>query len=478
MNPLLIYIGIAALLATVAPGRPAAATREPAQTPTLQTPPAPAEDLRPLSELLDEVAARFGVQFRCKNFAADTVAVRYGASRIRPYSLEQTLDNLLQPLDLKWSGTTKITVQPFEFHRRTPADGEQLLAWLGRYAADRATWEARRDTLLSGVRAALALEPFEAALAAHPTVRLGQVVRHNGYTTCNYALETLPGLYVCGTIYAPADRRKHALVMAPCGHWEGARYRPDQQLLMATLARMGAVAVDMDIVGWGESELQIGREAHTADYAMQLQVLWSKCVTDWILRTRSDIDPARIAATGGSGGATHALMLAVVEPRISCLAPVVHLVSHFDGGCPCENGRPVTLAAGGSCMPEILAAAMAPRPVLTVSDGGDWTASYPTLEAPYLRRIWSLYGAADRLCGSHFADERHDFGANKRRAVYDFFAAELGLDAAKADESQVELLPEAALQSFGAAWPAGAIRSQGALEEQIARLREAAGEAR
>ena len=96
---------------------------------------------------------------------------------------------------------------------------------------------------------------------------------------------------------------------------------------MATFARMGAVAVDMDIVGWGDSERQIGRDAHTAPYAMQLQVLWSKAVTDWLVASRRDIDTARMAATGGSGGATHALLLALADGRFAALAPVVHLLS-------------------------------------------------------------------------------------------------------------------------------------------------------
>ena len=433
--------------------------------------PAPSEDVRPLSSVLDEVSERFGVKFNCKRFAADTVTVRYASSRIRPYSLSETLDNLLLPLELKWSGEAKITVQPYEFYRRTPSDGERLLEWLSQYATDIATWEQRRREVLSDVESALAMEPFVRGLAAKPSVRTGKLQKHDGYTTQNYALETLPGVYVCGTIYAPANNRRHALIMAPCGHWEGARYREDQQLLMASLARMGAVAVDMDIVGWGESETQIGREAHTADYAMQLQVLWSKCVTDWILRTRKDIDLERIAATGGSGGATHALMLAVVEPRIHFLAPVVHLVSHFDGGCPCENGRPVTLAGGGSCMTEILAAAMSPNPVLTVSDGGDWTASYPSLEYPYLQHIWSLYGEEPSVRNVHFADERHDFGVNKRRAVYEFFAAVMGLDYSKADESRVEIVPAERLQSFGGLLPEGAVRSREELERIIENLK-------
>lgn len=475
---------------------------------------------RPLSELLGDVERHFQVRISCKRFDPDTVRLDFGAFRMRPYSLDETLDNLLRPLDLVWSrkpaastavpaatvssGSSngpvsarasgrvasaptetapgrvvteqpaavpvRITVQPYEYYRRTSADGERLLRWLTSLAPDRGAWEQRRSRLLTEARAALDLGPFCRGLVADPDVRLGRRVRHDGYATQNYALETLPGLYVCGTIYMPLTRGRHPLVVSPSGHWEGGRYRPDQQLRMATLARMGAVAVDMDIFGWGDSERQVGREAHTQDYSMQIQVLWSRAVTDWILSSRRDIDTARMAATGGSGGATHALLLALVDDRFTVLAPVVHLVSHFDGGCPCESGRPVTLAAGGSCMPELLAAVMAPHPVLTVSDGGDWTASYPTLEYPFLQRIWDLYGAAPAVRNVHLEDERHDYGVNKRRAVYAFLAGTLGLDPAQADESRVELLPAESLGSFGEGLPDGAIRSRSELEQLLKKL--------
>lgn len=445
---------------------------------------APSSDLsgaapfvRPLTEVLDAVGERFGVRIVCKRLDADTVAVEWAPFRVRPYSLDETLDNVTHPLGLVWKTEgQRIVVQPYEYYRRTVVDGEKLLAWLSTQYDGRETWEHRRDRVLADVRTALAFEPFLQAVPARPAAVCGAVRRHDGYTTQNFALETLPGLYVCGTIYAPEYTRKSGtpkrpLIVAPSGHWPDGRYRPDHQLLMASLARMGAVAVDTDIFGWGESERQVGREAHTAPYAMQIQVLWSKMVTDWMLATRKDIDPARMAATGGSGGATHALLLAAVDGRFAALAPVVHLVSHFDGGCPCESGRPVTLAAGGSCMPEILAAAMAPRPVLTVSDGGDWTASYPTLEYPYLQRIWDFYGAADSVRNVHLADEKHDFGPNKRQAVYAFFAETLGLRLERADESAVDLLPIADLQTFGDDWPATALRSSDELERMIENLK-------
>lgn len=427
---------------------------------------------QPLREVLDAVSRRFGVEIECRGFSSDTCSLRYAEARVRPGSLDETLDNVLRPLDLKWERSgRRIRVRPYEYHRRTPAEGARLLAWLSEQYADRTAWEARAAALRADARAILGLEPFLRAAAADPQCRLGRPVRHDGYTTQNYALETLPGLYVCGTVYAPTVRGSHPLVLSPAGHWPEGRYRPDQQYRMATFARMGAVAVDMDIVAWGESEHQLGIEAHQAPYAMQLQVLWSKLVTDWVLRTRDDIDRTRMAATGGSGGATHTLLLALVDDRFSVLAPVVHLVSHFDGGCPCESGRPVTWAAGGSCTTELLAAVMAPRPVLTVSDGGDWTHTYPTLEYPFLRRIWGFYGAERAVENAHFADEKHDYGPNKRAAVYRFFAERLGLDASRIDEGRVDLQPIEALQSFAEGWPAGAIRNAAELERMLEKIR-------
>lgn len=427
---------------------------------------------RPLPEVLREVESRFGVSIRCKNFAADSLSLDYAASRIRPYSLEESLNNICLPLDLKWEQRGTITIQPYEYHRRTPADGEKLLAWLSSQYADRASWEQRAAEVRQDALRILDLDPYLRGVVDDPQIFVAKPVKHDGYTTQNFALETLRGLYVCGTIYAPVKGKgKRPLIMSPAGHWPLARYRDDQQYRMATFARMGAVAVDMDIVAWGESEEQLGIEAHTAFYAQQVQAMWSKVVTDWILATRDDIDTTRMAATGGSGGATHTLLLALVDGRFSVLAPVVHLVSHFDGGCPCESGRPVALAAGGSAMPELLAAVMAPRPTLTVSDGGDWTHTYPTLEYPYLQRIWGFYDAADQVENAHFPEEGHTYGENKRVAVYRFFAKHLGLDVARVDESKVTLQPKEALQSFRGAWPEGAIRSAAELEKLIETLK-------
>ena len=84
---------------------------------------------------------------------------------------------------------------------------------------------------------------------------------------------------------------------------------------------------------------------------------------------------------------------------------------------------------------------------MVVSDGGDWTSTTPELEYPYLQRIYGFYGAADKVGNIHLPDERHDFGYNKRNAVYRFFIDTFGLDEKKLEESKVTVEDESALKA-------------------------------
>ena len=68
---------------------------------------------------------------------------------------------------------------------------------------------------------------------------LSKVRKFDGYTVQNFALETLPGLYVCGSVYAPRSKGKHALIICPNGHFGQGRYRKDQQQRMATIGAYG-----------------------------------------------------------------------------------------------------------------------------------------------------------------------------------------------------------------------------------------------
>jgi len=106
-------------------------------------------------------------------------------------------------------------------------------------------------------------------------------------------------------------------------------------------------------------------------------------------------------------------------------------------------------------------ATFAPKPLCVISDGKDWTASVPELEYPYLQRIYGFYNAANNVSDTHLPTEGHDFGINKRTAVYNFFIHTFGLNANLLDESKVVIEPKEAMYSFGVKgekMPATAIR--------------------
>ena len=412
---------------------------------------------RSVSDVMTDIQQRFGVKFK---YNVDTVGQRlpYADFRIRPYSIEQTLDNICKYFDWNWwkqSGNL-YKIKPYEYPRRHEEDGRQMLDYLSTLYHNKEQWEARRDSLRREVRQRLELDAFldscvvvstgKPSTAGERPVTLSKIRKHDGYTTQNICIELTPGQHLFGTIYASTKKGKHALVVCPDGHWP-MRYRKDEQQRLGTLARMGAVCVDFDLYGWGESEKEVGAEAHHNSRAHVYQAACGYILLDWMLKNRKDIDPERVGVMGGSGGGTHTVLLSLLDERVTASAPVVHLASHFDGGCPCESGKPVQLAAGGTCEPE-LAAVMAPKPMLIVSDGGDWTSSVPTLEFPYLQRIYSFYDAKDKVRNVHLPNERHDFNENKRQAVYDFFIDVFGLDRTMLDESKITIEPDNDLKSL------------------------------
>jgi poly(3-hydroxybutyrate) depolymerase len=400
---------------------------------------------RSLSDVMRDVEQRFDIRMK---YDMDTTGlqVTYADFRIRPYSVEETLTNLLAPFDFKpvYQQKNVWKVKRYEYPRRQPADGEKLIAYLSSLYNNKAQWEKRRDTLRREVRERLGIIPLLETAATKATT-FGKVRKHDGYTVQNFRRNTINGHTICGSIYTPSKKGKHALIICPNGHFNQGRYNIDLQKRYATLARMGAICVSYDLWGWGESEDEVGAKAHHTSEAHVMQAYNGIDLLDMMLTTRKDIDPVRIGVNGGSGGGTQAVLLSVLDDRYTACCPVVSMSSWFDGGCPCESGMPIQLAGGGTCNAE-LAAIFAPKPMMVVSDGGDWTSTTPELEYPYLQRIYGFYNAADKVRNIHLPNERHDFGPNKRQAVYQFFIDTFGLDASKLDESKVTIEEENTLR--------------------------------
>lgn len=418
-----------------------------------------APSTQPLSTMLEYVKTRFGVELQIKTDTSGLM-VSHAYSRIRPYSAEESLRNLTAPFDfsvVKDRGNV-FQIRRYEHYRRPEADGAKLLSWLLTQYPSRKDWELRRDSLREEV---LKISGVDKALAervdVHPVMSNRR--EYDGYTVENFYLETHPGLYVCGSIYRPMSEGTHPLILCPNGHSRDGRYDTSEQIRLASLARMGAICVNYDLYGYGDSELQVGKEGHNSTDAMTVQLMNGISILDFMLQ-EDDVDKTRVGVNGASGGGSQSMLLGLIDPRFTVSCPVVMVSSHFDGGCACESGRPITQAGGGSCLAEF-AAAFAPKPMCIVSDGGDWTSNVPEVEYPYIKKIYDLYGKCGAVSNVHLPDEGHDFGPSKRDAVYQFFTDTFGLNPLMLDESKVAIESPQQLQSFGPDginMPANAIR--------------------
>lgn len=409
----------------------------------------------PLVDVLKEIQSRYGIALRYPEDLVKDKWVTYAQWRFRP-DVEKTLSNVLASQDLTFAreGDHKYKLQAYQYHLKTVEEGKAQLDYLSSLYNSKQSWELRKDSLRTCMWKALRLTNIPPRPASKPIVT--PVRRFKDYTVQNIALETLPGVYVCGSLYRPLKAKgKLPVILNPDGHFSRGRYREDCQYRCAMQAKMGAIAFSYDLFGWeGESILQIDPKDHRRSLVQSLQVLNTERILDYLLSLK-DVDPDRVAITGASGGGSQTMLMTALDNRIKLSVPVAMLSSYHSGGCPCESGMGVHLCGGGTNNAEIAAMA-APRPQLVVSDGKDWTQHVPENEFPFLQRIYGFYNAKNNVENVHLPKEGHDYGPSKRQAMYAFVVKHFGLAAnglkaanGTLAESGVVIETDDALKVFG-----------------------------
>ena len=305
----------------------------------------------------------------------------------------------------------------------------QAVAQLARMGATYSTvdqWKERAAKIRNQILVGAKLDPLPERTPLDPIVR--NTRSYDGYSVESVAFEARPGFFVYGSLYRPVGKSgPRPGILSTHGHVKAGRYDADEQKRNATLARLGAVVFAYDMIGFGDSAVQGWDHKHPQVLTLQT---WSSIRALDFLLSLPEVDEDRIGMTGCSGGGTQTFLMAAVDDRVRVAAPVTMVSAHFFGGCNCESGMPIHKTAALETNNAEIAACAAPRPLLLVSVGGDWTKNNPTVEFPYIRDVYRLFDSQAEAENAHFPDEGHGYQIVKRQAMYPFMVKHLNLELA------------------------------------------------
>lgn len=406
------------------------------------------------------------------------------------------LITLVLALLCNFASSQKPVLRQDEFY--TEEQGKAELNKLESMYSSKKEWEERKQILRENMLKGMNLLPLPKRTPLNAAISSKRIM--DGYSVENVYFESIPGYYVCGNLYRPLDDSgKHPAILCPHGHFSGdslgacGRFRPDQQKRCATFARMGAVVFSYSMFGWGESIGQLDSTAiietpeskkidrsHETPLALTMQTWNSMRVIDF-LEILQDVDQTKIAITAASGGGTQSFLLAALDDRVSVSIPVVMVSCYFQDLCVCEKVMPIYQSSKQILNMAEFAAMIAPKPMLLISDGYDWTKNTPKVEYPFIKRTYSFYNAENNVENVHFPNGLHDYGFVKRVTVYSFLAKHLGLNLqavtdknGNIDESKSKLESAATMLTFSSKipFPANALKGKDAIEQELKKLQE------
>lgn len=373
-------------------------------------------------------------------------------------------------------------------------------------------WEKRKADLKQRVLVATGLWPMPEKTPLNAVIH-GKV-RRDGFTVEKVYFESLPGHFVSGLLFRPEGPVNESIqrpgILSPHGHGgrqggysdsamktaleTGAEFLPNSGQYpkiarCAHLARMGCVAFIFDMLGYEDSQ-QISYElAHRYkavrpemeglnDYGffsgqaegrlhtiMGLQT-WNAIRALDFLESLPDVDPHRLAVTGGSGGGTQTILLGAIDDRPIASFPNGMVSTSMQGGCTCENCSLLRIETGNV----ELAALFAPKPQgMTAAD--DWTVDMMSDGYPQLQRLYTMSGHPENVICAPLLEFPHNYNAVTRRIMYDFVKQHLQLSE---QASIVETDWQTLTKSEYAVWnedhptPEGGIEYERKLMKQLA----------
>ena len=331
--------------------------------------------------------------------------------------------------------------------------------------ATREAWETRAAELRRRILVGSGLWPMPKKTPLNAVIH-GRVERE-GFTAERVYFQSYPRHFVTGMLFRPTGRSgKLPAVLCPHGHGGRLQDHGAEKILdliasgderfagsgrypklarCAQLARMGCVTFIYDMIGYADS-VQIPREiSHglrqkrpeldkpngwgffgvQAELRLQsiygVQTYNSLRALDFLCDL-PDVDPARVAVTGGSGGGTQTIMIGALDTRPIAAFPQGMVSTAMQGGCLCENVNLLRIGTGNV----ELAALFAPRPQgMTAAD--DWTRDMMTKGYPSLKELYRTLGAPDNVFCKSLVHFKHNYNYVTRALMYSWFNKHMSL---------------------------------------------------
>jgi len=277
--------------------------------------------------------------------------------------------------------------------------------------------------------------------------RITGTIPMDGYRIEKVVFESLPGLHVTALVYVPdAPSGPKPAVLVPCGHAPDGKSFRNYQEISGQLARRGYVVISWDPVGQGErsqywdaargrsrynlvcgEHAVLGNLACVAGTTLDRYMVWDGMRAVDYLLTRPDVDPARLAVTGTSGGGFQSLYLGALDERIQVVAPSCFVTSLpmrmanriFEDPDSDPEQDPYRLVSAGIDHPGLMLLVY-PRPVILLAAVKDFFPIEGTRKT--FREVAALYrafGHGDRVAlaeGVH----GHMYSPENRRAAFAF----------------------------------------------------------
>jgi len=290
-----------------------------------------------------------------------------------------------------------------------------------------------RDSFLAGLGGFPDRTPLDA--------RITRTLERDDYRVEMLVYQSLPGFYVTANLYVPQGPTPPLpAVLGVAGHSANGKALATYQHAWISLAKRGFIVLAFDPPGQGErslyfdpdlgrSRVGIGTREHTLSGLQCLLTgqhfaryeTWDAVRGIDYLLTRDDVDPARLAVAGNSGGGTQAAYLAVVEPRLAVAVSSCYMTSWrqlwFEPGPQdAEQDLPGFLSHGLDFAD--YATAFAPRPFQILSAVQDF---FPIAGAraahAEARAVYETLGVPERA-GFFEYDDTHGWSRPRREATY------------------------------------------------------------